>query len=52
MIIIGEKINSSRRPIAEAIAAGDRAYIQQEAKVQAEAGADYLDVNAAAFMES
>jgi len=51
MIIIGEKINSSRRPIAEAIAAGDRAYIQQEAKVQAEAGADYLDVNAAAFME-
>lgn len=51
MIIIGEKINSSRRGIAQAIAAGDRAYIQQEAKVQSEAGADYLDVNAAAFME-
>lgn len=51
MIIIGEKINSSRRLIAGAIAAGDREYIQQEAKVQSEAGADYIDVNAAAFME-
>jgi cobalamin-dependent methionine synthase I len=51
MIIIGEKINSSRRLIAEAIASGDREYIQNEAKIQSEAGADYIDVNAAAFME-
>jgi 5-methyltetrahydrofolate--homocysteine methyltransferase len=51
MIIIGEKINSSRRQIAEAIASGDREYIQNEAKAQSEAGADYIDVNAAAFME-
>jgi len=51
MIIIGEKINSSRRQIAEAIASGNREYIQNEANVQSDAGADYIDVNAAAFME-
>lgn len=51
MIIIGEKINSSRRQIAEAIASRNREYIQNEAKVQSDAGADYIDVNAAAFME-
>ena len=51
MIIIGEKINSSRRQIAEAIASGNREYIQNEAKAQSDAGADYIDVNAAAFME-
>jgi len=51
VIIIGEKINSSRRQIAEAIASGNRNYIQNEAKVQSDAGADYIDVNAAAFME-
>lgn len=51
MMIIGEKINSSRKLIAEAIVSGDKAYIQQEAKAQDEAGADYIDVNAAAFMD-
>jgi len=51
MIIIGEKINSSRKQIAEAIASGNREYIQNEAKAQSDAGADYIDVNAAAFME-
>jgi cobalamin-dependent methionine synthase I len=51
MIIIGEKINSSRKLIAQAIAAGDREYIQNEAKAQSDAGADYIDVNAAAFLE-
>jgi 5-methyltetrahydrofolate--homocysteine methyltransferase len=51
MIIIGEKINSSRKLIAQAIATGDREYIQNEAKDQSDAGADYIDVNAAAFLE-
>jgi len=50
MLIIGERINSSRKSIAGAIASGDRAFIQQEAKLQAEAGADYIDVNAAACL--
>ena len=51
MIIVGEKINSTRKPIAEAIAARDKEHIQKEANAQSEAGADYIDVNAAAFME-
>ncbi len=50
MLIIGERINSSRKSIAGAISAGDEAFIQKEAKLQAEAGASYIDVNAAAFV--
>jgi cobalamin-dependent methionine synthase I len=48
MIIIGELINSTRRRVGEAIAARDAAFIQDLAVTQAEAGADYLDVNAGA----
>jgi cobalamin-dependent methionine synthase I len=50
MLIIGERINSSRKKIAEAMLSGDRAFIQQEAKAQAEAGADYIDVNAGSLV--
>ncbi len=50
MLIIGERINSSRKSIAQAMASGDRDFIQKEARIQAEAGADYLDVNAGAFV--
>lgn len=50
MLIIGERINSSRKGIAGAISSGDRVFIQREAKMQEEAGADYIDVNAAAFV--
>jgi len=46
MLIIGERINSSRKSIAEAISSRNTTFIQNEAKVQAAAGADYLDVNA------
>ena len=49
MLIIGEKINSTRKRIKEAIAARDAEYIQNLAIAQAEAGADYLDVNTGAF---
>lgn len=45
MLIVGELINTSRKPIREAVEAKDAAYIQQIAKEQAEAGADYLDIN-------
>ena len=48
MLIIGEKLNSSIRRVAEAIEARDAATVQDLARRQAEAGADYLDVNAAA----
>jgi len=50
MLIIGERINASRKPIAEAIASRNASFIQNEAKAQAKAGADYLDVNAGTFV--
>jgi cobalamin-dependent methionine synthase I len=50
MLIVGERINSTRESIAKAIRDQDSAFIQDEARQQAEAGADYLDVNAGAFM--
>ncbi len=51
MLIVGERINSSRKPIALAVSSGDKAFIQREARMQDEAGADYVDVNAGVFME-
>lgn len=50
MLIIAERINASRKTIAKAIAEGDRAFIQEEAKSQAAAGANYIDVNAGTFV--
>jgi 5-methyltetrahydrofolate--homocysteine methyltransferase len=50
MLIIGERINTSRKSIAEAISSGDAAFIRNEAKIQAEAGAGYIDVNAGTFV--
>lgn len=50
MLIIGERINSSRKSIARAISCRDKNLIQSEALVQAEAGAHYIDVNAGAFV--
>ena len=50
MLIIGERINASRKAIAEAIASRNTALIQNEAKIQAAAGADYIDVNAGTFV--
>ena len=51
MIVIGEKINSTRKSIKEAIAAKDVAALQKMAIDQAQAGADYIDVNTGAFPE-
>ncbi|MHC4531044.1 MAG: methyltetrahydrofolate cobalamin methyltransferase [Planctomycetota bacterium] len=51
MILIGEKINSTRKSVREAIANKDAAFLQSLARAQAEAGADYLDVNTGAFPE-
>ena len=49
MLIIGELINSTRKQIRKAIEEKDSAYIQNLAKKQAEAGANWVDVNAGAF---
>jgi 5-methyltetrahydrofolate--homocysteine methyltransferase len=46
MLIIGEKINGTRRSVGQAVLQHDGDFIRKLAKDQVEAGADYLDVNA------
>jgi len=46
MLIIGEKINGTLKKTSAAIAARDVDFIQDLARRQVEAGADYIDVNA------
>lgn len=50
MLIIAERINASRKYIAEAISSQNAAFIQSEAKAQDQAGADFIDVNAGTFV--
>lgn len=50
MIIIGELINASRKAVKAAIEGRDVAAIQKVAKDEADAGADYIDVNAGIFV--
>ena len=50
MLIVGELINASRQAIEGAIEGRDAAAIQQVARDQQEAGADYIDVNAGVFV--
>jgi len=51
LIIVGERINSSRKAIAPAIEAKDAKFIQQEALKQMEAGALYIDVNCGTMVD-
>jgi len=51
MVIVGEKINTSRKNIEEAVKKQDAAFIIKVARAQAEAGANYIDVNAGTFLE-
>jgi 5-methyltetrahydrofolate--homocysteine methyltransferase len=46
MILIGEKINGTRKKVNEAILSKDELFISELARKQFEAGAKYLDVNA------
>ena len=46
MLIIGERINASRKTILQAIQERNAQFIQEEAKKQIEAGAQMLDINA------
>ena len=50
MLVIAERINASRKTIARAISSRDAAFIQEEARVQDQAGADFIDVNAGTFV--
>ena len=49
MLIIGELINSTRKQIRKAVEEKDAAFIQDLARRQAAAGANWIDVNAGAF---
>jgi 5-methyltetrahydrofolate--homocysteine methyltransferase len=51
MIVIGEKINSTLKAVRPAIESYDTETILKLAKDQYEAGASYLDVNAALFLK-
>jgi cobalamin-dependent methionine synthase I len=46
MRIVGERINTSRKLVNEAVENRNAAYIADDAKKQAEAGAHFIDVNA------
>jgi 5-methyltetrahydrofolate--homocysteine methyltransferase len=46
MLVIGEKINASNSSVIEAIDRKDEGFIKNLAKAQADAGADFIDVNA------
>lgn len=50
MFIVGELINSSRKPIKAAVDAQDSEEIQKIAKDQHDHGADYIDVNAGVYV--
>ena len=45
MLVIGEKINASRGEVKEALKTRDKRCLQDLAKRQAEAGADFIDIN-------
>jgi len=46
VLVVGERINTSRKRIHRAVRQRDAAFIQKEAKRQVAAGACYVDVNA------
>lgn len=46
MLIVGERINTSRKPVNEGVEKRDAAYITADVQKQVKAGADYIDVNA------
>ncbi len=46
MIIIGEKINGTRKAVAKAIQDRDAAFIRRLAEEQTKAGSTYIDINA------
>lgn len=51
MIIIGERLNSSRHPVFKAFDQRNERYILDDAKKQKKAGANYIDLNTAALLD-
>jgi len=52
MLVIGENINASNRSVAEAIASRNREFLENLARAQAAAGANFIDVNAGTGQQS
>ena len=50
MLIVGEKINTSRKQVQEAVEKRDAGFIRDLARRQFEAGAHYIDVNCGTFI--
>ncbi len=46
--VIGERINTSRKKVQEAVANRDADYIIEDVRQQTQAGAGYIDINAGA----
>lgn len=51
MIIVAEKINTSRKHVEEAVRNRNASFITRIAREQAEAGAHFIDVNAGTFVD-
>ncbi len=52
MLVVGEKINTSRREVKEAVINRDAAFIRKLARLQAEGGAHYIDINCGTFIDN
>ena len=52
MLVIGEKINASIKSVGQAISNKDQEFLANLAVAQADAGADYIDVNAGAGQDA
>lgn len=51
MIIVGERLNSSRKAVFEALEEKDEYFLLDQALKQEQAGADYIDINSAALVD-
>ena len=52
MLVIGENLNATRKSVDEAIISRDREFIENLAKAQTAAGADFIDVNVGSGQQS
>lgn len=52
MLVVGEKINTSRKQVKEAVEKRDAGFIRRLARNQVEAGAHYIDVNCGTFVQN
>jgi cobalamin-dependent methionine synthase I len=51
LLVVGEKINASRKAVKEAVQNQDAAFIRNLARQQAEGGANYIDINCGTFLD-